>query len=67
PFDMVMLNDMDRYHLVLDVIDRVPGLARRAAVLRQQMTDKRAEHRAYVRRTGQDLPEVTSWEWPRTP
>ncbi|MDQ1655275.1 MAG: xylulose-5-phosphate/fructose-6-phosphate phosphoketolase [Cryptosporangiaceae bacterium] len=67
PFDMLVLNDMDRYRLVIDVIDRVPGLARRAAVLRQQMTDKRAEHRAYVRRTGQDLPEVTSWTWPRTP
>jgi xylulose-5-phosphate/fructose-6-phosphate phosphoketolase len=67
PFDMLVLNDMDRYRLVIDVIDRVPGLARRAAVLRQEMVDKRAEHRAYVRRTGQDLPEVTSWTWPRTP
>jgi xylulose-5-phosphate/fructose-6-phosphate phosphoketolase len=64
PFDMVVLNDMDRFHLVLDVIDRTPGLARRAAVLRQQMVDKRAEHHAYVRRTGEDLPEIRDWIWP---
>jgi xylulose-5-phosphate/fructose-6-phosphate phosphoketolase len=66
PFDMLVLNDMDRFHLVMDVIDRVPGLARRAAVLRQQMVDKRAEHHAYVRRTGEDLPEVHDWAWPAT-
>jgi len=66
PFDMLVVNDMDRFHLVMDVIDRVPSLGRRAAVLRQRMVDKRAEHRAYVRRTGQDLPEVTDWTWPRT-
>jgi xylulose-5-phosphate/fructose-6-phosphate phosphoketolase len=65
PFDMLVLNDMDRYHLVMDVIDRVPGLARRAAVLRQQMVDRRVEHRAYVRRTGEDLPEITEWAWTR--
>jgi xylulose-5-phosphate/fructose-6-phosphate phosphoketolase len=64
PFDMVVLNDMDRFHLVMDVIDRTPGLARRAAVLRQLMVDKRAEHRAYVRRTGDDLPEIRDWTWP---
>ena len=58
------MNDMDRYHLVIDVVDRVPGLARRAAVLRQQMVDKHAEHRTYTRRTGEDLPEVTGWTWP---
>ncbi|GIF45074.1 phosphoketolase family protein [Actinoplanes xinjiangensis] len=64
PFDMLVVNDMDRFHLVMDVIDRVPGLARKAAVLRQQMVDKRAEHRAYVRRTGEDLPEIRDWTWP---
>jgi xylulose-5-phosphate/fructose-6-phosphate phosphoketolase len=64
PFDVLVLNDMDRFHLVMDVIDRVPGLSRRAAVLRQQMVDKRAEHGAYVRRTGEDLPEVRDWTWP---
>jgi xylulose-5-phosphate/fructose-6-phosphate phosphoketolase len=64
PFDMLVLNDLDRYHLVMDVIDRVPGLSRRAATLRQRMVDKRAEHRDYVRRAGQDLPEVRDWHWP---
>jgi xylulose-5-phosphate/fructose-6-phosphate phosphoketolase len=64
PFDMLVLNDMDRYHLVMDVIDRVPGLARRAATLRQDMVDRRVEHRAHVRRTGEDLPEITGWRWP---
>jgi xylulose-5-phosphate/fructose-6-phosphate phosphoketolase len=64
PFDMLVRNDMDRFHLVIDVIDRVPGLARKAATLRQQMEDKLGDHRDYVRRTGEDLPEVTSWQWP---
>ncbi|GAA5180016.1 phosphoketolase family protein [Rugosimonospora acidiphila] len=64
PFDMLVLNDMDRFHLVMDVIDRVPGLSRRAATLRQRMVDKRAEHRDYVHETGQDLPEVRGWLWP---
>jgi xylulose-5-phosphate/fructose-6-phosphate phosphoketolase len=63
PFDMVVMNDMDRFHLVMDVIDRVPGLARRAAVVRQSMMDKRAEHHAYVRETGEDLPEIRDWTW----
>jgi xylulose-5-phosphate/fructose-6-phosphate phosphoketolase len=65
PFDMVMLNDLDRYHLVLDVIDRVPGLARRAARVRQLIVDKRAEARAWTRAWGEDLPEVADWTWPR--
>jgi xylulose-5-phosphate/fructose-6-phosphate phosphoketolase len=63
PFDMLVRNDMDRFHLAMDVIDRVPGLARRAATVRQRMVDKRAEHHAYVRRTGEDLPEVRDWTW----
>jgi xylulose-5-phosphate/fructose-6-phosphate phosphoketolase len=63
PFDMVVMNDMDRFHLVMDVIDRVPGLAREAAVVRQRMVDKRAEHHDYVRATGEDLPEVSGWRW----
>jgi xylulose-5-phosphate/fructose-6-phosphate phosphoketolase len=62
PFDMLVMNDTDRYHLVIDVIDRVPGLARRAAV-RQRLIDKRTEHQEYVRRTGEDLPEVREWHW----
>jgi xylulose-5-phosphate/fructose-6-phosphate phosphoketolase len=61
---MVVMNDMDRYHLVMDVIDRVPGLARKAAVVRQKMVDKRAEHHDYVRETGEDLPEIQDWRWP---
>jgi xylulose-5-phosphate/fructose-6-phosphate phosphoketolase len=64
PFDMVMLNDMDRFHLVMDVIDRVPGLAIRAAHLRQQMVDERLRHRAYTRETGDDMDDVRDWVWP---
>ena len=63
PFDMVVRNDMDRFHLVMDVIDRVPGLSMRAAVLRQEMQDLRARHRAYVNEHGADMPEVTDWLW----
>jgi xylulose-5-phosphate/fructose-6-phosphate phosphoketolase len=63
PFDMVVMNDMDRFHLVIDVIDRVPGLGPRAARVRQLMQDKRAEHRAWTRQYGEDLPEVRSWTW----
>jgi xylulose-5-phosphate/fructose-6-phosphate phosphoketolase len=64
PFDMVMLNDLDRFHLVMDVIDRVPGLAEHTAHLRQQMADERLRHRAYTREHGQDPPDVTDWCWP---
>jgi xylulose-5-phosphate/fructose-6-phosphate phosphoketolase len=64
PFDMVMLNDLDRYHLVMDVIDRVPGLGERAAGLRQHMTDERLRHRAYTREVGDDAPDVRDWVWP---
>jgi xylulose-5-phosphate/fructose-6-phosphate phosphoketolase len=64
PFDMVMLNDLDRFHLVMDVIDRVPGLAERAAHLRQHMIDERLRHRAYTREHGEDPPELSGWSWP---
>ncbi len=64
PFDMVMLNDLDRYHLVMDVIDRVPGLADRAGHVRQLMHDKRLEARAWTREHGEDSPEVRDWSWP---
>ena len=63
PFDMVVMNDMDRFHLVMDVIDRVPGLSGRAGWLRQQMTDTRTRHRAWTREHGDDLPEVRDWIW----
>jgi xylulose-5-phosphate/fructose-6-phosphate phosphoketolase len=64
PFDMVMLNDLDRYHLVMDVIDRVPELGGRVAHIRQQMADRRLLHRAYTREHGEDPPEVRDWVWP---
>jgi xylulose-5-phosphate/fructose-6-phosphate phosphoketolase len=64
PFDMVMLNDLDRFHLVMDVIDRVPSLGEHAAGLRQQMADKRLRHRAYTREHGDDPPDVRDWTWP---
>ncbi|WP_454199679.1 phosphoketolase family protein [Nocardia sp. Marseille-Q1738] len=64
PFDMVMLNDLDRYHLVMDVIDRVPTLRERAAGLRQEMVDARWTARAWTREQGADIPEVADWTWP---
>jgi xylulose-5-phosphate/fructose-6-phosphate phosphoketolase len=64
PFDMVMLNDLDRFHLVMDVIDRVPGLAARAGRVRQQMQDRRLAARAHTRETGEDAPEIREWRWP---
>jgi xylulose-5-phosphate/fructose-6-phosphate phosphoketolase len=63
PFDMVVMNDMDRFHLVMDVIDRVPGLGNTAAWLRQNMVDYRTRHHAYVREYGEDLPQVRDWVW----
>jgi xylulose-5-phosphate/fructose-6-phosphate phosphoketolase len=65
PFDMVMLNDLDRFHLVIDVIDRVADLAERAAHLRQHMVDERLRHRAYTREHGEDPPELSGWSWPQ--
>jgi xylulose-5-phosphate/fructose-6-phosphate phosphoketolase len=63
PFDMVMLNDLDRFHLVIDVIDRVPGLSIRCGHLRQEMMDARAIARQYTRDNGADHPMVTEWTW----
>jgi xylulose-5-phosphate/fructose-6-phosphate phosphoketolase len=64
PFDMVMLNDLDRFHLVLDVIDRLPQLAGKADHLRQEMVDARLRARAYGRTHGEDPPEIRDWTWP---
>ena len=64
PFDMVMMNDLDRFHLVMDVIDRVPSLGSHAAVLRQEMADARLAARAYTREHGEDDPEIANWTWP---
>jgi xylulose-5-phosphate/fructose-6-phosphate phosphoketolase len=63
PFDMVMLNDLDRFHLVIDVIDRVPGLAEREAALRQEMVDSRLRARAWTREHGEDDPAISGWTW----
>jgi xylulose-5-phosphate/fructose-6-phosphate phosphoketolase len=63
PFDMVMMNDMDRFHLVMDVIDRVPGLGQRAASVRQRMRDERTLARTWTREHGEDIPEVAAWTW----
>ena len=64
PFDMAMLNDIDRYHLVMDVIDRVPSLGTRAASLRQDLSDRRLAARRYAREHGADIPVVADWVWP---
>jgi xylulose-5-phosphate/fructose-6-phosphate phosphoketolase len=65
PFDMVVRNDLDRFHLVLDVIDRVPDLGRRAATVRQHMLDRRADHVRHVTTHGDDMPEIRDWTWTR--
>jgi xylulose-5-phosphate/fructose-6-phosphate phosphoketolase len=64
PFDIVMLNNLDRFHLVIDVIDRVPGLGSSAAHLRQHMVDERLRARAYTRAHGEDDPAISEWTWP---
>jgi xylulose-5-phosphate/fructose-6-phosphate phosphoketolase len=64
PFDMVVRNDLDRFHLVMDVIDRVPKLGSRAAYLKQQMAERLVEHRQYIDAHGDDMPLVRDWKWP---
>jgi xylulose-5-phosphate/fructose-6-phosphate phosphoketolase len=64
PFDMVMLNDLDRFHLVMDVLDRVPGLVDSAGRLRQEMVDARLRARAWTREHGEDDPSIRDWTWP---
>lgn len=63
PFDMVVLNDLDRFHLVMDVIDRVPKLESIGAHLLQQMRDKRFDHKRYISEHGEDMPEIRNWKW----
>jgi len=65
PFDMTVLNDMDRFHLVMDVIDRLPQCGERGVYLKQQLRDKLIEHRLYINEHGEDLPEVRNWQWPQ--
>jgi xylulose-5-phosphate/fructose-6-phosphate phosphoketolase len=64
PFDMVVRNRLDRFHLVADVIDRVPGVTGKAAYVKQAMRDKLIEHEQYIVRHGKDMPEVSDWRWP---
>jgi xylulose-5-phosphate/fructose-6-phosphate phosphoketolase len=64
PFDMVVLNDLDRFHLVMDVIDRVPKLQAVGAHVKQLMRDKRLEHKQYIHEHGDDMPEIRDWKWP---
>jgi xylulose-5-phosphate/fructose-6-phosphate phosphoketolase len=64
PFDMVVRNNLDRFHLVMDVIDRVPGLGATAAHVRQHMVDERTRHTNFTHMYGEDLPEVRDWKWP---
>ena len=63
PFDMVVLNDLDRFHLVMDVIDRVPGLSRTGADVKQLMINKRLEHKQYICKHGDDMPDIKDWKW----
>jgi xylulose-5-phosphate/fructose-6-phosphate phosphoketolase len=63
PFDMVVLNDLDRFHLAGDVIDRVPGLGARAAYAKQALRDKLLDHKNYIHKYGQDMPEIRNWKW----
>jgi xylulose-5-phosphate/fructose-6-phosphate phosphoketolase len=63
PFDMCVLNDIDRYDLVSDVIDRVPKLGYQAAYLKQFVRDKLIEHQEYIRKYGEDMPEIRNWKW----
>ncbi len=64
PFDMVVLNDLDRFHLVMDVIERVPKLERVGAHVKQAMRDKLIEHKHYIYQYGDDMPEIRDWKWP---
>ncbi len=64
PFDMVVLNDLDRYHLMIDVVERVPGLENIAAYMRDMAEGKLVEHKQYIEKYGDDMPEIRDWKWP---
>jgi xylulose-5-phosphate/fructose-6-phosphate phosphoketolase len=64
PFDMVVMNDLDRFHLVMDVIDRVPKLGYQAAYVKQKLQDKLISHQHYIQKHGEDMPEIRDWTWP---
>jgi xylulose-5-phosphate/fructose-6-phosphate phosphoketolase len=63
PFDMTVLNDLDRFHLAADTIDRLPQLAASAGYAKQHLRDKLLEHREYITRYGEDMPEIRNWRW----
>jgi xylulose-5-phosphate/fructose-6-phosphate phosphoketolase len=63
PFDMTVMNELDRFDLVMDVIDRVPQVGDKGIYLKQQLRDKLVEHNQYIRRNGQDMPEIRNWKW----
>ena len=63
PFDMTVRNDLDRFHLVMDAIDRLPQTSDKAIYLKQQFKDKLYEHRQYINKHGEDLPEIRNWKW----
>ncbi len=64
PFDMVVLNDLDRYHLLIDIVERVPGLENKCAYIRDMAEGKLIEHKEYIKRYGDDMPEIRDWKWP---
>ena len=64
PFDMVVLNTLDRFHLVMDVANRAPKLQSRAVHIKQRMRDKLNQHTQYIHRHGEDMPEIHDWKWP---
>jgi xylulose-5-phosphate/fructose-6-phosphate phosphoketolase len=63
PFDMTVLNELDRFHLVMDAIDRLPQTGDKGIYLKQQLKDKLIEHKEYIEKNGQDLPEIRDWKW----
>lgn len=63
PFDMVVMNDLDRFHLVMDVIDRIPGLEKRGAHTKQYLQNRLLDHKAYIEMHGEDMPEIRNWKW----
>jgi xylulose-5-phosphate/fructose-6-phosphate phosphoketolase len=63
PFDMAVLNDLDRFHLVMDAIDRLPQTGDRGIYLKQQLKDKLIEHQQYIDKNGEDMPEIRNWKW----
>jgi xylulose-5-phosphate/fructose-6-phosphate phosphoketolase len=64
PFDMVVLNDLDRFHLASDALDRIPRLQYQAARIKQKLRDKLIDHENYIHQHGIDMPEIRDWKWP---